>query len=711
MLGMPGPLGTLIDLLAVLLGFGAIVFFHELGHFLAARWAGIRVLTFAVGFGPALVSYRRGIGFRKGSTAPDLERRLRDPSVATLPPAERNRVVSHTEYRLSALPFGGYVQMLGQDDLDPGAVSDASDSYQNAPVWKRMVVISAGVVMNIILAAVLFVIVFMAGLRVEPPVIGEVLEGSPAAVASYTGPDIAVADGLHPGDRIVSIDGHEPNRFDSVALKVAMAKKGASLPMIVERGGARLPYSVTPEKGEFSGLLEIGVMPQRSSRLITPASPTDLAMFEGLLARRGLEGLRPGDTVVAVDGEPVDAFVPLASAFAASGGTARTLTIERAGDGGTERLDLVASPVASMQRAQADVGNDEIIGYDHLLGLTPVLRVAPLGEPRQGLEHGDIIRRVGSIEFPSEAAGIAEIRASRNRAITLEVLRAGADGSLAVVPIDAKVTADGTVGFTPGTTADVSTLLSLPPATIVPVDAEAAPISNGARAWVTRAGMRVLSVDGKPVATFRELRDALSAIAAAAPAGPLTVEIAWDLPFGPEAERGEVRTASWTLGEDDRAAIAELGWESPVPEYFFEPAQAVLQAEGPIDAIGLGLDETKRVMASVYVTFLRLTQGSLEVQHIKGPVGIAHIGTVVADRGLIWMLFFLGMISVNLAVVNFLPLPIVDGGQFLMLCYEAIRGKPVPLAVQSAVMTAGLVLIVSVFLVVTFNDLRALLGV
>ena len=68
MLGMPGPLGTIVDLLAVMLGFGAIVFIHELGLFAAARWAGIRVLTFAVGFGPALVSYRRGIGLRKGSS-------------------------------------------------------------------------------------------------------------------------------------------------------------------------------------------------------------------------------------------------------------------------------------------------------------------------------------------------------------------------------------------------------------------------------------------------------------------------------------------------------------------------------------------------------------------------------------------------------------------------------------------------------------------
>ncbi|MBZ0173307.1 MAG: site-2 protease family protein, partial [Phycisphaerales bacterium] len=168
--------------------------------------------------------------------------------------------------------------------------------------------------------------------------------------------------------------------------------------------------------------------------------------------------------------------------------------------------------------------------------------------------------------------------------------------------------------------------------------------------------------------------------------------------------------SDWAL---DRAALDRLdalGWQSPIPASFFEPEQIVMKAEGPLNAVAMGVGETHRVMLNVYVTFLRLTQGSLEVQHIKGPVGIAHIGTLIADRGLIWMLFFLGLISVNLAVVNFLPLPIVDGGQFLMLLYEQIRGKPVPIPVQNAVMTAGLLLIASVFLVVTFNDIRALLG-
>jgi hypothetical protein len=99
--------------------------------------------------------------------------------------------------------------MLGQEDLDPGAASAAPDSFQNCAPWKRLVVISAGVVMNILLAASLFVIVFMAGLKTEPAIIGRVYPGSPAALAvPVSGADAANTEpGLRPGDRVVRIDG------------------------------------------------------------------------------------------------------------------------------------------------------------------------------------------------------------------------------------------------------------------------------------------------------------------------------------------------------------------------------------------------------------------------------------------------------------------------------------------------------------------------
>ncbi|MCA9289417.1 MAG: site-2 protease family protein, partial [Phycisphaerales bacterium] len=116
------------------------------------------------------------------------------------------------------------------------------------------------------------------------------------------------------------------------------------------------------------------------------------------------------------------------------------------------------------------------------------------------------------------------------------------------------------------------------------------------------------------------------------------------------------------------------------------------------------------VMMSTYLTLLRLFQGTVRVEHLKGPVGITHMGTIIADRGPIWLMFFFALVSVNLAVINFLPLPIVDGGQFLMIVYEWVRGKPVPVGLQNAMTLAGLLLIGSVFVIVTFNDVARLLG-
>src|SRR5688572_12339515 len=117
--GLTGMLGSALDLLLEILGFGLIVFVHELGHFAAAKWAGIRVLAFAMGFGPALLSWRKGLGFRFGSSEKEYLTRVNAlASAGTTIEGARSTYhsISPTEYRLNWLPFGGYVKMLGQDD-------------------------------------------------------------------------------------------------------------------------------------------------------------------------------------------------------------------------------------------------------------------------------------------------------------------------------------------------------------------------------------------------------------------------------------------------------------------------------------------------------------------------------------------------------------------------------------------------------------------
>src|SRR5947207_9580064 len=188
-------LAQLPSLILLVLGFGFVIFFHELGHFLAAKWVGIKVEQFAVGFGQAIFSWRKGLGLRIGSSAAKYEELER---------AGEALGISETEYRLNWIPLGGYVKMLGQDDLRPNARSDDPRAYNRKSISARMVVVSAGVLMNILLAAMGFMILFLIGFRVQPAVVGSVQPLSPAQKAVDEKGKVAP---IEVGDRILMFDG------------------------------------------------------------------------------------------------------------------------------------------------------------------------------------------------------------------------------------------------------------------------------------------------------------------------------------------------------------------------------------------------------------------------------------------------------------------------------------------------------------------------
>lgn len=709
-------MGMVLDLLLVIFGFGLIIFLHELGHFLAARWAGIRVLAFAVGFGTAALSWRKGLGLRRGSS----ERAYLD--LLAREGGDEHGVtasgVCPTEYRLNWFPMGGYVKMLGQEDANPTAVSDAPDSYQSCVPWKKMIVISAGVTANVITAALLFMVVFLVGLRTEPPTIGLAMVGSPAAEAvASNAAEAGVTDpGLKPGDELVSINGREPNSFNDLVLAVAMAKRGEPVEVVAVRPGVDTPlhFSIMPQTSPISGLLEIGAQPYRTARIMDPRPPSQREAVAQALDQLGLAGVEPGMRLVRIEGfGQVASAADLDKAVRASQG--RPLKLIFADDTDAEvaatiepqpelDLDFVAMPGGSKTT------------LTHLLGLTPVLRVADVSDRGrdQGLEPGDVIVRAGTVEYPSVPEGIAQIRAHKGSTIELEVLRTGPDGSIQTLTLNASVSRAGQIGFSAGDTAMHSTLLALPPKAVIPIRADAQPQPVPAGGIITRPGVEILRVGQTKVATLAQLRTALrDATRAAHEAGDATatVDLTLRLPL-PQQDDGTVptQTVAWTL---DRAALDDLfalSWLSPIGPGLFELEEFTLKADGPIDAVGVGLSETNRVMRMTYLTFARLFEGTVKVEHLKGPVGIAHLGTRIAQRGLIWLLFFAALISVNLAVINFLPLPIVDGGQFLMIVYEQIRGRPVPVGFQNVVTLAGLVLIGVMFLIVTYNDIVGLFG-
>jgi len=194
---------TLIPFVIVL---GVLIFFHELGHFLAAKAFGIKVLTFSLGFGPRLVGKRLG----------------------------------ETEYVISLVPLGGYVKMLGEsadeEENAPLPPEEEARSFSHKPVLQRMVVVASGPIFNLILAMSIFCMLFLiSGVQVLKPEVGQVREGSPAQRA-----------GLMPGDRIKSVEGQPIHRWEEIR-EAVQGNAGRPLRMTVLRGGETLTFTVVPE--------------------------------------------------------------------------------------------------------------------------------------------------------------------------------------------------------------------------------------------------------------------------------------------------------------------------------------------------------------------------------------------------------------------------------------------------------------------------------
>lgn len=184
---------------------GVLIFFHELGHFLAAKYFGVKVLKFSLGFGPKLVG----------------------------------KQVGETEYLISALPLGGYVKMLGEnaeEEAEPLSPEDEKKSFSNKHAGKRIAIVAAGPIFNLLLALLIFCGFYMAaGVHVMTTEIGQIREASPASRA-----------GFMKGDKIVSMDGRATENWSQIK-EIIQGNTGQPIEVIVKRGDTTLGLTVVPE--------------------------------------------------------------------------------------------------------------------------------------------------------------------------------------------------------------------------------------------------------------------------------------------------------------------------------------------------------------------------------------------------------------------------------------------------------------------------------
>jgi len=744
---------TLLNLAFIILGFTLLIFVHELGHFLAAKWAGVRTQAFAIGMGPVVLAWRQGVGLRVGSTGKAVEQRvrahLRDRGEEHLVfktaegEAGEERARSHlframdelrigeTEYSLRALPIGGFVSMLGQEDANPAARSGDPRSYQNCAIWKRMVIVSAGVAMNLALAVAIFVAIFLIGLPQEAPIVGAVDAAMPAATATAREADrLGIAQpGIQPGDRIVSIDGVAIETFGDAVLEFAMSRGDRALPTVVERSISgrveRLTFDLTPRKSPM-GLLAVGIGAAQSARLVADALTDE---DREVWTRRGLlpQGIEPGMRLLTANGESINTYADLERALDASGGGAistewvmeqpRETGRARGAGGGDahgapEPLRATFEALPELDTHLTDYKDDpagDPIVEQGLLGFSPLVVIdgVPSTSPNADrVRAGDVVLRLGDVNGPRLTEFYHLVGEHAGETLPALLLRDGAE-----VEVDLEVNREGRIGVLPRlalhvpmTARPIVTFRRLRESLDDPVERVNGPLFDRQVAPLTR----ITAVGGEKVsdwATFRAVlreatRDAFARDEAAA------IELEVEQPT-PGRERTILRL---DLSAGDIASLHALGWTSALSPQFFQPEMVTLTAHGnPITAIGMGFKRTWKFVLNVYLTIDRLFRGTLGVEQLRGPVGIVHLGVLIADQGLLQLVFLLALISVNLAVINFLPMPIVDGGLFLFLVYEKFKGRPPSVGFQNAATLAGLAMIVCLFLVVTYNDIARLI--
>ena len=683
----PGTAGTVA---LVALGFGAVIMIHEMGHFLVAKWGGIKCEAFSIGFPPTILGVRK---LKKGWRVrlfpkPDQE-----------PPLEEGD--HETEYRLGIIPFGGFVKMLGQSDSGPVEETNDPRSFTNRPIGIRIAVVAAGVTFNAISAILVFGGLYLYGNEQYPAVIGSVMPNSPAEAA-----------GIVPGDRIIAVNGKsfvdDFVDFTTVAMSGALADTGEPVEFTIRRAdGQTETVSAVPElkAGDTMKLRQFGLK-QAETLQVNPRlarDPNQVALLYDVT------GLRPKDIVQAVDGQTVqkkpwemnriirEALKPSVEfTVSRSWPDADTSTQEKV------TLPLEVDPVYPNFRQENDVA--------HIYTLVPRLKILAVSPPQtaSGLvkrflsyiglisnkpveskfKAGDIIIKLGDMENPTYQEMREVTTAHKNKPMDVEVLRKNTSSELEPVSFS----------ITPRSASPRSDRVVLGVA--AGIDMEHAVIAKtietpAMSALNIQSGAQIVEVDGQPVKTFYDV----IRIIRSNPGQRIGI----DFQFNNEG-------GSVALEVPQRDAIHMQSYLAVgVP---LQPLQEKVKTSNPIQALSMGTRRAWYYVETTFVTIKRLFGGSVSSKALSGPVGILQMSyTIAKEQSFADFLNFMGLISACLAFMNLLPIPIVDGGVIVLLIIEKFKGGPLPEKVQAVITYAGLVMILAVFLWITYNDImRVLFG-
>ncbi|MEM8943807.1 MAG: site-2 protease family protein [Planctomycetota bacterium] len=683
-----------VVIMQVALGLGAVIFVHELGHFAVAKMCGVKCDKFFIGF---------DVGGYKIS-----------------------RKWGETEYGIGILPLGGYVKMLGQDD-NPANIAEQmresevsgeagvatkeitgpdgekyvvdKRSYLAKSVPQRMAIISAGVIMNVIFAVVFATIAYGLGVPVIPSIVSHVAPGSAAYQAD-----------IRPGDEIVAIGETQNPSFSQLMQSVTLGDLENGIEFQVKRAATSETETINLKPRQGSGrLAKVGI-----------ASPSTLRLIEKKPTRAGSAAstadFQGGDEIIAVDGEPVNDYREWLAQLVTNVDAPLEVTVRRGGKapkddifGRREGGETITFEVPAQRK--------------HRLGLAMEMGIIVAVQENspaaaKGLQPGDFIDKLSyadsspsdpaiegdEFEDPITLPQKLQDLAAENRSVLLSVRRStsGSDGQQANEEIEVPLRV-ATWNEPPGSQDDPLSAPALGVAyrvlnrvrSVVP-ESPAAQAGLQVGDVITEAKLKYADPDREQPQPLEFKEDGKQN-------WPLFTEILQGLPADTEVElsyrRGD-ETASVTL----MPALAEDQY-SASRGFRFEQVKRIKIADSFGEQVALGFEETKSSLGMVF-RFLRKIGTQIPVSALGGPITIAKAAGYSAYEGVGKLLLFLTMLSANLAVINFLPIPLLDGGHMVFLAWEGIRGRPASEKLVVALHTVGFVCIISLMVYVIGLDLE-----
>jgi regulator of sigma E protease len=654
-------------------GLGFVIFVHELGHFLVAKACGVKCEKFFLGFdvgGLKLLSFKWG----------------------------------ETEYGIGALPLGGYVKMLGQDDNPAAAAREAERaravlesgdlppepvagphpawdprSYPAQSVPERMAIISAGVIMNVIFAVLMASWAFGLGVRELTCQVSSVRPGGAAWRA-----------GLRTGDEIAAIGAKQHPIFSDLQKGVTLGDIAKGVDFTIHRPSDDSNRTVTLHPDTDLGVPTVGVTSPFSLTI-----PKDLDEPLPGTAGKAVPPLAGGDTITAVDGVAVKSYQELIAALSARTSAPVTLSIERpagTGPGGPSAATRLAVEIQP-QRA-----------------LTTGMVMAPLAvkavqddspAAAAGVVPGDILKAVDGEPIGDPLTLDERLRERVGRPARLTLERSGQTLTIDVEPRPVTWIEEPRWPSSPVAVSSLGVALGVD-ALVADVAADGPAAGAGIRPG--DRVVRVRFVDPARTESGPQAADQGLELSSKSPSWPYVVSVLQQTAAGTrllltvEAADGGRRDVEIEPVAARDQSVVDRG-------LIFEPVYTLVRAGSFLGALRRGASKAVEDLSMVYRFLHKLTSNQISPRLLGGPIEIAKQAGKSAEEGFSRLLLFLTMLSANLAVVNFLPIPVLDGGHMVFLLYEWIRGKPPSEGVVGVLSYLGLALILTLMMFVFGLDL------